>query len=94
MLKIVKHYAVHAFGLSLSLMAIYHTMTQLSTDPLIRQFFGIGGIFAGLSIQYLRGLSAAYRRHGNVNKANWLWVPVVVCIILFDFLSSFGILLR
>jgi len=93
MFKIIKHYSVHAFGLALSLTAIYHTMIQLSTDPIISQFFGIGGIFAGLSIQYLRGLSAAYRKAGMITKANLLWVPVILCIILFDFLSSFGILL-
>jgi hypothetical protein len=92
----IKHYSIHAFGLTLSLSAIYHTMTQFSTVPLFSQFFGIGGVFAGLSIQYLRALAAAYRKRnkkGDKKKAVWLWVVVIVCICLFDFLSSFGILI-
>jgi hypothetical protein len=71
-------------------------MTQFSTVPLFSQFFGIGGVFAGLSIQYLRALAAAHRKRnkkGDKKKAFWLWVVVIVCICLFDFLSSFGILI-
>lgn len=92
----IKHYSIHAFGLALSLSAIYHTMTQFSNDQLFSMFFGIGGVFAGLSIQYLRALAAAYRRrdkNGDRKKAVWLWVVVIICISIFDFLSSFGILI-
>ncbi len=92
----LKHYSIHAFGLALSLSAIYHTMTQFSNDQLFSMFFGIGGVFAGLSIQYLRALAAAYRKRnkdGDRKKAVWLWVVVIICISIFDFLSSFGILI-
>jgi hypothetical protein len=91
----VKHYAVHAFGLALSLTAIYQTMITFSDIPLIRQFFGIGGVYAGLSIQHLRGRAAAYRKRnapGDADKASSLWAIVIACILLFDFLSSFNIL--
>jgi hypothetical protein len=94
-LDTIKHYSVHAFGLILSLSAIYHTMTQFSENPLFKYFFGVGGVFAGLSIQYLRGRAAAYRKRDKNNdklKAGFLWVIIVVCIIIFDFVSSFGIL--
>jgi hypothetical protein len=94
MLKTIKHYAVHIFGLTLSLSAIYHTMTQFSDDPIFKLYFGIGGVFAGLSIQYLRGLAAAYRKRGKKydnKKALGFWAVVVLCICIFDFLSAFGI---
>jgi cell division protein FtsB len=102
----IKHYAIHVFGLALSLSAIYHTMIQFSDDPLFQKFFGIGGIFAGLSIQYLWGLSAAYRKRdfkstnhkGKIinldrRKANRLWCVVILCICIFDFTSSFGVII-
>lgn len=95
-----KHYLIHIFGLSLSLSAIYHTMIQFSDDPLFQKFFGIGGIFAGLSIQYLWGLSAAYRERykqkgqkSDKGKSNRLWCIVILCICIFDFTSSFGVII-
>ncbi len=93
-MNLIKHYGVHAFGLLLSLSAIAHIMTGLSNDPVFKVFFAAGGVFAGLSIQYLRGLSAAYRKARNKAKANWLWVAVIACIGIFEFSSSFNIVLN
>ncbi len=95
LLSTVKHYAVHAFGLALSLSAIFHTMTSFSDALIFKAFFGAGGIYAGLSIQYLRGLAAAYKRRGSkkdIERARGLWVIVLACILVFDFLSSFSVL--
>jgi hypothetical protein len=98
--KIIKHYSVHVFGLALSLSAIFHTMTKMSNEPLFQWFFGIGGIFAGLAIQYCRGRAAAHRKRDLRNeknqpidkyKAYGFWAIVIICICIFDFLSAFGI---
>jgi hypothetical protein len=92
---IIKHYFVHAFGLALSLSAIYHTMTSFSDDPIFKMYFGIGGVFAGLSIQFLWGLAAAYRKRGSKpdrRKALSFRVIAILCICIFDFLSAFSIM--
>lgn len=92
----IKHYFVHAFGLMLSLSAIVHTMSQFSDDPLFRLFFSAGGVFAGLSIQYLWGRAAAHRsrnKRGDIARANLLVAIVIICIVIFDFLSAFTVLL-
>lgn len=98
---LIKHYSIHAFGLALSLSGICYTLTQFSVDPIIKDYLRCGGIFAGLAIQYLRGLAATYRKRDQKvttkkgeeisidrRKAVGLWIIVILGICVFDFMSS------
>jgi hypothetical protein len=70
-------------------------MLQLSSDPLFKIYAGSGAIFAGLFAQYLRGRAAAYRKRKwkwDRWKAVGLWFIVIIYIVIFEFISAFGVI--